>query len=137
MFQTLKPEYYCLEKQELIRAIFPFNRISFDFKGSLQSCSCNKYLLIVIDEYSRFLFAFTHNNISSSTVILCLTTLFLFVGLPDYVHSGRCTSIIFSEIISFLYRKSISTNSSTLLYIIQLETSSVNVTIKSYRKQFF
>jgi len=36
----------------------PLERLNLDFKGPLQSNSKNNYLLVVIDEYSRFLLYF-------------------------------------------------------------------------------
>ena len=54
----LKPSFYKREESHLIKASKPFERISIDFKGPLPSLSRNKYLLVIIDEYSRFLFNF-------------------------------------------------------------------------------
>ena len=44
----LKPE----DKMNLIKATQPFERISIDFKGPLLSVSKNKYLLVIVDEFS-------------------------------------------------------------------------------------
>ena len=72
----LKPSFYKREESHLIKASKPFERISIDFKGPLPSSSRNKYLLVMIDEYSRFPFAFPCPNMYSSTVISCLEKFF-------------------------------------------------------------
>ena len=111
--QKCKPQFYRPEKQQLIRAMRPFDRISIDFKGPLPSSSSNKYLLIVVDEYSRFPFAFPCKDISSASVISCLTTLFSIFGLPGYVHSDRGASFMSSDLKSFLHTRGIPTSRST------------------------
>ena len=49
----LKPSFYKPAVNQLIKATKSFERISLDFKGPLQSASSNKYLLVIIDEYSK------------------------------------------------------------------------------------
>ena len=56
------------DREILIKAKPPMERISIDFKGSLPSSTLNKYLFIVIDKYSRFPFAFPCKYIPTSTV---------------------------------------------------------------------
>ena len=72
----IKPQFYRGVNNTLIKATHPMERLSIDFKGSLSSSSNNKYLFIVIDEYSRFPFAFPCKEIISSVVINCLDKLF-------------------------------------------------------------
>ena len=43
----LKPSFYKREESHLIKASKPFEQISIDFNGSLQSSSRNKYLLVI------------------------------------------------------------------------------------------
>ena len=74
----LKPSFYKPAVNQLIKATKPFERISLDFKGPLQSASSNKYLLVIIDEYSRFPFAFPCPD-NSSTVINCLINFLVYV----------------------------------------------------------
>ncbi|XP_047137392.1 uncharacterized protein LOC124813900 [Hydra vulgaris] len=62
----LKPKFYRSSNvYELIKSIHPMDRLSIDFKGPLPSNSRNKYLFTVIDEYSRYPFAF-HKEIATS-----------------------------------------------------------------------
>ncbi|KRY15405.1 Pro-Pol polyprotein [Trichinella patagoniensis] len=77
----LKPRFFKGDSGKLIKATAPFERLSIDFKGPLPSTSSNRYILTVVDEYSRFPFAFPCPDISTQTVSKCLTQLFyLFVG---------------------------------------------------------
>ena len=88
----LKSRFYRPPNDTLIKATQPFKRLSIDFKGPLPSSSRSKYMLTVIDEYSRFPFAFPTKDINSHTVIDCLHSLFTIFGTPDYIHSDRGTS---------------------------------------------
>ena len=96
-----KPKFYCSKKAHLIKAIKPFERINIDFKGPLPSNNKNKYFLNVIDEYSRFPFVFPCADVSTPSVIRCLSTLFSLFGLPAYVHSDRGSSFMSHELRDF------------------------------------
>ena len=98
----LKPNFYKPKNPPLIKSTMPFERLSIDFKGPLPSCTQNKYILTVVDEYSRFPFAFPCKNMESSTVIACLTSLFSMFGLAGYIHSDNGPSLISQELRSFL-----------------------------------
>ncbi|MGL4482017.1 MAG: RNase H-like domain-containing protein, partial [Lactococcus garvieae] len=65
----LKPTFYNPQTNNLIKATQPFERLSIDFKGPIPSHSSNKYLLTIIDEFSRFPFAYPCSDMSTSTVI--------------------------------------------------------------------
>ena len=79
----IKPRFYRKPTETLISATQPWQRISLDFKGPVKGK--NNYLLIVIDQYSRFPFVY----MTAQTVINCLTTLFCMFGLPGFVHTDR------------------------------------------------
>jgi len=70
------------------------------------------YLLIVVDEHSRFPFVFLCKNIKSSTVTQCLSSLFCLFGFPGCVHSDR-GALLSRETISFLTTRGISFSTST------------------------
>ena len=74
----LKPRYYKPIASHLIKATQPWERINLDFKGPLPSSSKNQYILTVIDEFSRFPFAIPCPDVSTPTVVKCLTQLFSF-----------------------------------------------------------
>ena len=109
----LKPEYHKPIQAHLINATQPFERLNIDFKGPLLSASKNKYLLTVVDEYSRFPFAFACTDMTTPTVIKCLTQLFAIFGMPGYVHSERGPSFLSVELKQFLHSVGISTSRTT------------------------
>lgn len=108
----VKPQFYKNVKSTLIKAMHPFERISMDFKGPLPSKSRNKYLLTIVDEYSRFPFAYPCPNMNSSTVIDSLVDLFTTFGLPSYVHTDRGTSFASKELQEFLHNRGVATSMS-------------------------
>ena len=86
----LKPSFHKLIETQLIKGTESFKRISIDFKGPALCTSHNKYLLVIIDEYSRFPFIFPCSNMNSSlptcAILLCswerhFTALSLLAGL--------------------------------------------------------
>ena len=72
-------------------------RLSFNFKGSIPSVNSNNYLLIVVDKFLRFPFAFPCKNTVSSSVIKCLEKLFVFTGTPSYIHTDNASSFVSGE----------------------------------------
>ena len=80
-------------------------RLSIDFKGPLSTTSRNTYILTVVDEYSRFPFAFPVPNMHSSTVIKCLDHIFTLCGMPSYIHSDRGTSFLSQELKEYLSQR--------------------------------
>ena len=109
----VKPRFYSSPPFKLIKATQSFERISIDFKGPLPSGSTNRYLLTCVDEFSRFPFAFACSDMSTSTVIHCLTQLFAMFGMPSYVHSDRGASFMSNELQQFLHEKGIATSRTT------------------------
>ncbi|XP_045457834.1 uncharacterized protein LOC123668084 [Melitaea cinxia] len=101
----IKPRFLKV-KGKLIKATSPFERINIDFKGPLPSKTANKYIITIIDEYSRFPFAYPCKDMTSATVITCLKDLFLTFGQPLYIHSDRGSSFISEEFKSFLSLRS-------------------------------
>ncbi|XP_076814961.1 uncharacterized protein LOC143461082 [Clavelina lepadiformis] len=108
-----KPRFYRPPQTALIKATKPMERISIDFKGPIPSSSKNKYILTIIDEYSRFPFAVPCPNMNSTTVIQGLNQLFTLTGLPSYIHSDRVPSLISHELRTHLRNLGIATSSST------------------------
>ena len=107
--QKLKPQYH-KSKGILIKATQPFERINLDFKGPLPSVTNNRYILTIVDEFSRFPFAFPTSDMSTPTVIKCLIQLFSFFGMPGFVHSDRGRSLISDELKSFLNSRGVATS---------------------------
>jgi hypothetical protein len=109
----LKPKFYKPCNSPLIKATQPFERISIDFKGPIPSSTHNHYILTIIDEFSRFPFAFPCRDMTSSTVISRLTELFSVFGMPCYVHSDRGSSFMSLELKTFLHERGVATSRTT------------------------
>lgn len=109
----IKPNFFKKTNSHLIKATSPFERLNIDFKGPLPSSTNKKYLLTIVDEYSRFPFAIPCSDTSSSTVISCLQQIFVIFGMPAYIHSDRGSVFISKEITSYLHSKGIATSRST------------------------
>ena len=109
----VKPRFYKPNKTSLVRSTQPLEKISIDFKGPLPTNSKNKYLLTMIDEYSRFPWAFPCADMTASTVIKCLVELFSIFGLPQFIHSDRGSQFMSEELKTFLHGKGIATSRST------------------------
>ena len=109
----VKPSFASPLTPTLIRATRPFERLSVDFKGPVPSSTKNKYLFTIIDEYSRFPFAFPCQDMTASTVIRCFSQLFSIFGMPSYIHSDRAQTFLSGELREFLNGKGIATSHST------------------------
>ena len=108
-----KLAFHHTHSAHLIKATQPFERINIDFKGPLPTNNKNKYFLNVVDEYSRFPFVFPCPDVSTPTVIKCLTSLFSLLGMPAYMHSDRGTSFMSQELREFLASKGVATSRTT------------------------
>ena len=108
-----RPNFYQPEKINLIKATQPFERLNIDFKGPLPSTDKNQYFLTIIDEYSRFPFVFPCSNLSTATVIQCLSQLFSIFGMPAYIHSDRGAAFMSRELKDFLAGKGIASSRTT------------------------
>uniref|UniRef100_A0A5S6PYY5 Integrase catalytic domain-containing protein n=1 Tax=Trichuris muris TaxID=70415 RepID=A0A5S6PYY5_TRIMR len=108
-----KPSFYKPETTALIKATQPFERLNLDFKGPLPGDRTSRYLLCVVDEYSRFPFAFPCPDSSSSSVIKAMTELFSLFGVPAYVHTDRGTAFMSRELKEFFASKGIACSRTT------------------------
>ena len=109
----IKPKFYKPEHGILIKSTQPFERLNLDFKGPLPTVSSNRYILTVVDEYSRFPFAFPCPDVSTPTVIKCLTNLFSIFGMPAYIHSDRGASFMSQDLKQFLMGVGVSSSRTT------------------------
>lgn len=103
----LKPRFFRLPDQTLIHATRPFERISIDFLGPKPSCSQNKYLLVMVDEYSRFPFVYPCRDTTSKTVIECFEQLFCTFGCPASVHSDRAQQFLSKEVNDYMLKNGV------------------------------
>ena len=100
-----KPKFSRPEETHLIKSRQPFERMNIDFKGPLPTTNKNRYFLNIIDEFSRLPFVFPFPDVSRTTVVKCVTTLFSLFGMPVYVHSDRGASFMSHELRAFLTEK--------------------------------
>ena len=96
-----------------VEATQSFERISVDFKGPLQSRTNNQYLLVIVDEFSRFPFVYLCNNMKACTAIEKLTDLFCMLGFPNYLHGDRGSSFMSYELKSWLHTVGVPISKST------------------------
>ncbi len=99
----IKPRWISPTPRRLINSSAPWQRISLDFMTNKPTSSegfCN--ILTVIDEYSRFPFAFATKDRSSTTVIDSLNVLFCLFGPPVSVHSDHGVEFFSANVMTFL-----------------------------------
>ena len=109
----LKPRFCKPAPSHLIKATQPFERLSMDFKGPLPSVTKNTYLLTVVDEFSRFPFAFPCPDMTATTIIKCLCQLFAIFGMPSYIHTDRGSSFMSEQLKQFLQGRGIAMSRTT------------------------
>ena len=68
------------------------------------------YILTIIDDYSRFPFAFSTKRINSITVMECLHRLFSMFDIPAYVLSDRAQSFLSQDVQQYLTGSRIATS---------------------------
>lgn len=85
-------------------------RISLDFEGHLLFSSLNKHLLVIVDEFSRFPFAYICKDACWDSDKFLYRSLFLAFGIRYYIHSHRGTSFMSYKLKIFLMRHSVSTS---------------------------
>lgn len=102
-----KPRYYKPPPGILIQATRAWERLSVDFIGPLPSSTRNRYILTVVDEYSRYPFAFPCSDMSAEIVAKHLFELFSMFGAPGSIHSDRGTQFESKALRQFLARNGV------------------------------
>ena len=98
-----KPRWTKTPITPVILSTEPWHRLSVDFMvGKPISTGGYSNILTVVDEFSRFPFAFPTRDHTSSTVIQCLTSLFQIFGPPWTLHSDRGSEFFSFEMSQFL-----------------------------------
>ena len=108
-----KPRFYKSSRKHLIKATQPMERLNIDFKGPLPSGNKNKFILTIVDEYTRFPFAIPCTDVSAESVNNALCQVFSLFGVPAYIHSDRGSSFMSRELKNYLHPKGIATSRST------------------------
>ena len=109
--RELKPRFH-KSSGVLVKATQPMQQLNIDFKGPLpaSSSSANRYILTLVDEFSRFPFAFPCKDMKSSTVIKCFNQLFALFGMPAYIHNDRAPDFLSKEVRDYLHGRGIATS---------------------------
>ena len=84
--QEMKPQFVQSQGSCLIKSTQPFERLNLHFKGPLLSTTKNRYFLTLIDEYTRFPFAFPCTDVTLFIVINRLTQLFSIFDTCAFIH---------------------------------------------------
>ena len=103
-----KPRFYKPPQATLVKATQPFERLNLDFKGPLPSKTQNKYMLTIIDEYSRFPFVIPCPDLTATTVIQGLCSLFTIIGVPAYIHTDQGAAFMSEDLKSFLHEQRVA-----------------------------
>ena len=106
--QSFKPETV-----HLIKATCPFERLSLNFKDPPPSTNQNRFLITIIDESSRFPFAFPCRDTSAKSIISGLDQLFTMFGMLAYIHSDRGSAFMSAEFKRYLHDKGIASSRTT------------------------
>jgi transposase InsO family protein len=106
--KELKPRYFNPPPSSLITSTRPWKRLSMDFVGPMPSASPNKYLLVIVDEYSRYPFAFPCSRMTDDVVISHLLHLFSMFGTPSAIHSDRGAQFESRKLKEFLLRNGVA-----------------------------
>ncbi|GIY15088.1 pro-Pol polyprotein [Caerostris darwini] len=92
---VLKPIFH-KNKGKLRKATSSFERLNLNFKGPLPTNSRYHYLQTIVDEYSRFPFAYLCRDISSTTIVIRHQSVFSLLGIQGLNHrnsASECDSI--------------------------------------------
>lgn len=99
----VKPRWTTAAKSHVIHSSKPWQRLSIDFMvGKPVSKDGCSNILTVIDEFTRFPFAFPTKDRSTATIIKCLEILFQLFGAPESIHSDRGPEFLSMEMSAFL-----------------------------------
>ena len=106
-----KPHIYVPDKKVLIKATRPIEMSKSGFQRTChQILLYNKYILTIIDEYTRFPFAIPCPDVKTTSIIKALCQIFSIFGLPAYIHSDRSSAFMSSELKQYLHNKGIATS---------------------------
>ena len=108
-----KSRFHKPEPAHITKATQPFERLNMDVKGPLPLVTNNKYMVTVIDEFSRFPFVIPCSDIEAKTVITKLCDLFSIFGMPAYIHSDRGPSFMSTDLKNALRSRGIATRRAT------------------------
>ena len=114
--QQCKPRFFKPKVNgHIIKSMRPFERLNMDIVGPKIPAkgTGRRFLLVLIDEYSRFPFAFALKEITMNAIINCLNQLFSLFGTPGFIHTDRGSQFMGEEFEKFLRDRGISHSRTT------------------------
>ena len=110
-----KPRFVRPAKSHVVKANAPMERLSIDLMGPKFPSRVNssRYVLTAIDEFSRFPFAIPLKDITTSSVIGGLKSIFSFCGTPAFIHSDRGSQFLSFEFDAFCNQAGIAHSRTT------------------------
>ena len=81
----------------------PWSRLHIDYCGPID----NKYFLIIVDSYTKFMDVYSTSNMTSSTTIELLRKCFCNFGIPDSIVSDNAPYFVSAEMKQFYDRNGI------------------------------
>ena len=102
----VKPKFVCPRSMPILSKA-PMEILACDFVGPLPVSQGCRYLLVIIDMYSRFPFVFPLNDMTGKSAINCFRTVFSFSGFPNFILSDCGSQFESEEFKSFLRKFSI------------------------------
>ena len=97
----VKPKFVHPESAPMLTKS-PMETIATDFVGPLPSCNGYRYLLVIIDVFSRYPMIFPMRDMTVSSVIKQFGHFFSLFGFPDAVLSDRGSQFESKEFIDYL-----------------------------------
>ena len=94
----LKPNFYKPPAAQVVESTQPSEKLLIDFKGPSPSIDNKRFLLTIVDEYSRFPFGFASSNVNAQSVISCVNQVLAIFGMPFYLHSDRGSAFVLQEL---------------------------------------
>ena len=99
-----------LSDNHLTKPTQPLEQLNVNFKGPLSKKMKSKYILTIINKFSRFPFAFPFKDISGRTAINYLSiSMFAIFVMSTYMGTGRGPRFLRSGLKRFLHQKGIPT----------------------------
>ena len=109
----VRPKYFS-KPCEPLATKSPLEILAMDHVGPLPESNGYRYILTVIDMFSKYAFAFPVRDLSAATVVEKCKEVFSLVGFPDAILTDRGTAFMSDMFLSFIRKfnvRKLSTNS--------------------------
>lgn len=108
------------------------DKVFIDYLGPLpRTKRGNRYILVVIDAFSRFVWLFPSRNVTANTTVSLLTNIFCLFGPPRQLVSDNAPAFVSSPFRAFCFRNAIKHVTTTPYYPQGSFAERVNRNLKS------